>query len=572
MRKREQMIDTNEIRGLARLYALQNAVRHKKPPMAGAVIGRLMGEHPELKARAQEVKRIVEEVVSDVGSLPLEQWQSELEKLAPELIEELSVKKEPRRGLKGLPHAKKGEVVMRFAPNPNGPPTLGSARGIVVNSEYARMYDGRLILRFDDTDPVHKKPLKEAYGWYLEDCKWLGAVPDEVYYASDRLKLYYEVAEQLIQQGHAYMCSCSPEQFRAHRSTAQPCPHRSTPPEESMRMWRAALDGDLPTGSAVLRIKTDITHRDPAIRDFGAFRILDAEHPRVGDRYRVWPLLDFESAVDDHLLGITHIIRGKDLMDSERRQHYIYRYLGWDYPVVLHWGRMKIHEFGKLSTSAIARAISRGEYEGWDDPRLPTLRALRRRGIQPDAIKRLFLELGVRESDISISLENLYAENRKLVDARACRLFMVKDPVLVEVRGAVGAVAQPPVHPSGSSRRNIPVPAHDGVARVYLERGEFESFADGELVRLKDLYTVRVDREGGCVHFAGFEMNGRPKIVHWVPEDGLSCTLRTPEGDAHGITEQDASHHVGEVVQFERVGFARIDSANDHVVAYFAHT
>jgi len=563
----------DELKRLARLYALQNAVRHGKAPMAGAVMGKLMGEHPSLRKRVPEVKLAVEGVVVEVASSTPEAWRKELELLAPELIEELSVKKEPIKGLKELEGAKKGAVVMRFAPNPNGPPTLGSARGIVVNSEYAKMYDGTLIIRFDDTDPVQKKPLLEAYGWYLEDCKWLGAAPDRVYYASDRLEKYYEIAEQLIRKGHAYMCSCSSEQFRAYKSRAQPCPHRDSSVEQTLDEWRMALEGKLGAGDAVLRIKTDITHKDPAIRDFGAFRIVDAVHPRVGSRYRVWPLLDFASAVDDHLLGITHILRGKDLMDSERRQGYIYRYLGWSYPAVLHWGRMKIHGFGKLSTSAIAKAISQGEYEGWDDPRLPTLRALKRRGIQPEAVSKLFCELGVAESDISISLENLYALNRKLVDAQARRLFMVRRPRLIEVRGAEDAVAEPLVHPSGTSRRHISVPAHDGTARVYIERDEFEGLAHGELVRLKDLYSVRVDREETCVHFAGSEIEGRPKILHWVPEDGLVCTLRTPQGDIDGITEQQTRQHVGEVVQFERVGFARIDAANKQgVVAYFAHT
>lgn len=563
------VVSVEEIRRLAMLYALQNAARHGKPPMAGAVMGKLMGEHPELRGRAREVKHVVEEVVAEVASLAPERWRGELEKLAPELIEELSVKKEPRKGLKELPNAIKGEVVMRFAPNPNGPPTLGSARGIVVNSEYAKMYEGKFILRFDDTDPVQKKPLPDAYRWYIEDCRWLGAQPDEVYCASDRLELYYEVAERLIEAGHAYMCLCSREEFKRHKDACQPCPHRDTPPEESMRAWQDALDGELPAGSAVLRIKTDITHSDPALRDFGAFRIVDAEHPRVGDRYRVWPLLDFESAVEDHLLGITHIIRGKDLMDAERRQRYIYRYLGWEYPVVLHWGRVKIHEFGRLSTSSIARSISEGTYEGWDDVRLPTIRALRRRGIQAEAIRRLFLDLGVGESDISISLENLYAENRKLIDPEAARLFFVKRPEKVEIQGAVDAVAQPPLYPDGRERRRIPVPAGGGVARLYLEQDELASFTEGEVVRLKDLYTVRM--EGGGLHFVSHEMHGKPKIVHWVPEDGIPCVLRTPEGDLEGIAEREVREHVGEVVQFERVGFARIDSANGKVIAYFAH-
>ena len=158
-----------EIRELIEKYALQNAVKYKAAPNAGAVMGKLMGEHPELRARAKEVSPLVKEVLAEVERTGPEEWLKRLEIIAPELMEELSEKKEPDKGLPALKGAEKG-VVMRFAPNPNGPPTLGSARGIIVNSEYVKKYGGKFIIRFDDTDPVKKRPMPEAYGWYLEDC------------------------------------------------------------------------------------------------------------------------------------------------------------------------------------------------------------------------------------------------------------------------------------------------------------------------------------------------------------------------------------------------------------------
>ena len=136
-------------------------------------MGKLMGEHPELRTRAKEVSPLVNEVLAEVKRTSPEEWQKRLEAIAPELLVQLSEKKEPEKGLPALEGAEKG-VVMRFAPNPNGPPTLGSARGIIVNSEYVKKYGGKFIIRFDDTDPVKKRPMPEAYGWYLEDCAWLG--------------------------------------------------------------------------------------------------------------------------------------------------------------------------------------------------------------------------------------------------------------------------------------------------------------------------------------------------------------------------------------------------------------
>ena len=154
-----------EIRELIEKYALQNAVKYKAAPNSGAVMGKLMGEHPELRARAKEVSPLVNEVLAEVKSTSPEEWQKRLEAIAPELLVQLSERKEPDKGLPALEGAENG-VVMRFAPNPNGPPTLGSARGIIVNSEYVKKYGGKFIIRFDDTDPVKKRPMRRCvFAW-----------------------------------------------------------------------------------------------------------------------------------------------------------------------------------------------------------------------------------------------------------------------------------------------------------------------------------------------------------------------------------------------------------------------
>ena len=215
----------DDIREIIEKYALQNAVKYNAAPQTGAVMGKVMGEHPDLRPRAKEVAPVVASVLEEVAKMSREEWQSRLEEIAPQLLAELGEKKEPVRGLPPL-KGTDGEVVMRFAPNPNGPPTLGSARGIIINSEYVRRYGGKFILRFDDTDPVNKRPMLEAYDWYLEDCKWLDATPDEVVIASDRLPKYYEIAEDLIQKGAAYVCSCDQATFKKYKGAAKPCPHR----------------------------------------------------------------------------------------------------------------------------------------------------------------------------------------------------------------------------------------------------------------------------------------------------------------------------------------------------------
>ena len=556
-----------EIRDLIEKYALQNAVKYRAAPNAGAVMGKLMGEHPELRARAKEVSPLVKEVLAVVEKTSLEQWQERLQAIAPELLAELSEKKEPVKGLPALEGAENG-VVMRFAPNPNGPPTIGSARGIIVNSEYVRKYGGRFLIRFDDTDPVKKRPMPEAYGWYLEDCKWLGAVPDEVKVASERVSHYYEVAEELIRRGGSYVCCCPQAVFKEHKDKGISCAHRDQSVAENLDLWVKMLDGRLSEGQAVLRIKTDMSHKDPAIRDWPAARIVTAPHPLVGTKYRVWPLLDFESAVEDHLLGTTHILRGKDLADSEARQKYLYQHMGWVYPRVIHWGRIKIHQFGSFSTSKLRKAIEAGEYSGWDDPRVPTVRAMRCRGIRPEALRKFMIDLGVGETDIAISMDSIYAENRKIIEPEANRYFFVWEPVALEIEGDVPALARAPLHPT-IDRGHREIPAGN---RLFICRSDLEGLKAGDRIRLKDLCNIEiVSIEPARARFAGKEVEKKIKIIHWAPADAVPVRVLKPNGIDMGLGEAGIAKELDRVVQFERYGFVRINCLGEPIVAYFAH-
>jgi len=567
-----------ELRGAIRNYALQNAVRYGASPKAEVVLKRMLAERPELRKEAKQLAVLVQEEIAYVESLSTVERLEELTRLAPELLEEVRLKEgEQKRvegGLPELPHARDAPVVMRFAPNPNGPATLGSARGIIVNSEYARRYRGKFMLRFDDTDPVIKRPMLEAYIWYLEDCAWLDAEPDEVIVASERVELYYRYAEQLIQRGGAYLCFCPAETFKQYKEQRQPCPHRAASIEENLAHWEKMVRGDYEEKEAVLRIKTEMAHPDPALRDWVALRVLKHEHPRVGDRYVVWPTLDFESAIEDHLLGVTHIIRGKDLMKSELRQRFLYDHLGWTYPHTMHWGKIKVQEFGKFSTSDLRRRIERGEYEGWDDPRLPTIRALRRRGFQPEAIRKFFVSIGVTQTDIAVSMKNLYAENRKMVDPKASRYFFVRNPVQMQLEGVEYLTARALKHPAGKEYREL---LTGNI--VHLADTDAATLQLGQKLRLKYLCTVEIASTEPLVGKV-LDVATQPappagmQVIQWVPSSGIHVTVKRPDGIDEGLGELLIATELENVVQFERYGFVRIDSVDEEemaVVAYLTH-
>lgn len=547
----------------ARLLALQNAVQHGGKADPKAVLGKLLGERADLRPRAKELQPMVQRVVAEVLAMSPEQQKAELEGAAPDLLVKKE-REERKQELPELPNAVPGKVVMRFAPNPSGPLTFGHARGVVLHLAYAEKYQGKLLLRYDDTDPDIKPPLPEAYGWQAEDLAWLGGKPDLVLTASDRVPIYYEHAERGLRQGALYVCACEPDVFRELKNTGEACPHREASAETQLEGWRKLLDGTTPPGGAAVRVKTDLQSKNPAWREWVALRIVENPHPRVGDKWRVWPLLDFQSAIDDHLTGVTHILRGKDLADSGHKQRYLYQHFGWTYPEVMHWGRVKMHEFGKFSKSLLTEAIAKGEYTGWDDPRLPTLKAMRRRGFQPEAIKAFWLALGLSERDVSASLQNLEAENRQRIDPRADRIFFVKDAVKVKVEGR-GFEAHPPIHPERPEKGTRALRVADA-GSVLVPRAEVP--AQGEaLVRLKDGANVRLGAGRLEVLGTAQDAGGQPRnIIEWLPADpqqAIACEVLTPEGTDEGRIEAGVLHKKpGDLVQCERYGYCRIEAVD----------
>jgi glutamyl-tRNA synthetase len=551
------------------LCALQNAVKHGGVPQAGAVVGMVMGAHPEFRPRAKEVAALAKAAIADVAALSSEDRAKKLQALAPDMYEALFVKHEHRKVLPDLEGAEDG-VVMRFAPNPSGPLHIGHARAAVLNDAYVKQYGGRYILRIEDTDPKRVDP--DAYEMVIEDIAWLGLGITETVTQSERLPLYYDLCKQLIGRGGAYVCTCNNEHFRELKQAKTACPCRDQPVEKNLELWEKMLDHTFKEGEVTVRIKTELNNPDPAMRDFPAFRILDSPpHPRV--TAHVYPLMNFSVVADDHLLGVTHVIRGKDHIANTRRQRYIYDYFGWKVPVYRHYGRMGI-EGVVLSTSQMRLGINEGIYSGWDDIRLGTLRALARRGISPDAVKNAVLAIGIGDTDISFSWDNLYAENKKIVDPVANRYFFVPDPITVTIAGAPHHTAYAMLHPSDAARGTRTL-AFEGT--VALPRGDITH--DAAMVRLKDLFNVTISWEGSIPSFsyAGDSLAEaratKAHIIQWLPAQELvPCTLLTQEGEIAGACEPLVKKELGNVVQFERIGFVKIDAVDkDSVRAYFTH-
>lgn len=553
----------NDLEEIVYKHALLNAAKHKGNANPGAVIGSIMSQEPELRSRAKEIGPIAGKIVAQVNNLSEEEFDAEMAKYHVEVKEK---KQKKETGLQELQGSHEN-VVMRFAPNPSGPLHIGHARSAVPNAEYVKRHDGKLILRIEDTDP--KRVFEPAYELIPKDLEWLGIKPDEVYYQSDRFEIYYDYARQLIEKGAAYMCTCDGADFKELKDNCKPCPCRDNTVEENLRLWDEFEN--MEAGDAVLRVKTDINHKNPAIRDWVAMRIVDEPHPRLKNKYRIYPMMNFSVAVDDHLMGMSHVLRGKDHLANTEKQKYLFEHMGWELPEFIHYGRLKMEDVA-LSTSKALKGIEEGTYQGWDDPRLGTLKALARRGIDPRTLYELITEIGVKMSDSAISWKKIYGLNRTFIEPIANRYFFVENPVEVTIVGYDDGdvIIERPLHADHLDRGNRLLPFNGS---AYLAKDDIN---DG-VARLMDAVNVDIFGENISFHSTSFEdaRSQKAKIIQWVPVDE-NVNVKIVMDDAsikEGLGESALNDlEVGDIVQFERVGFARLDEiTDDGLVFYFSH-
>lgn len=553
---------SEEVIRAVRKYALQNAVEYDGSGQAGSVLGRLLSEMKELRPKARELRGLVQLLVDEANEIAsvdgVDAVRKLLEETNPEALHR--EKQQKRVGLPELPNSIKGEVTLRFAPNPNGPLSLGHSRGVVINSELAKINGGRVVLRFDDTDTKVKPPEPTAYSQIEEEYEWIsGKKADVVIRASDRMPIYLEYAEKMISEGFGYACRCTAQNFKKLRDNMEECPCRENDVSLNLELFESMKSGGVPEGGAVIRVKTSLDLPNPALRDWPALRIQHTPHPMVGEKYKLWPLLDFQSAIEDRLQGVTHIVRGKDLMDSTRKQTILYGHFGWDYPETLYWGRVKVLEFGGFSTSGMRMEISEGKYSGWDDPRLPTISAIRKRGFSPQAIREFWLELGLTQKDISIPMQSIEAKNSSTIDSFTERRSFVRSPdeVIIEIPDTIGdyvAEVSIPKHPD----ETVPGTREWGAVseKIFVEKDDI-GIVD---IRLKGFADVKI-LDGVAVVISN-ERTDRRAIAHWLPvEISREAVLEIPQADeiqkVSGVIE-DYELVEGMIVQLERVGFARI--------------
>ena len=570
-----------ETNNLILKHILKNAFDFKGKINTKFVLGIVLKENISLKENVPAVLQEIELRAREVAALTPQQIMKELQKAAPELLRET---KEPKNGeemeglLKPLPNAKKGKVVVRIAPSPSGPLHIGHAYGASLNYEYAKMYQGKLILRIEDTNPENIYP--PAYEMIEQDVRWLTENNvAEVVTQSSRLGIYYDYAEKLIGKEKVYVCTCDADLWREMKNNGTACPCRTLPVKENQLRYAKMFNG-YAEGEAVLRLKTDIKHKNPAMRDFGIMRIIEHVHPKTGKEQRVWPLMVFSVAIDDHEMGITHVLNGKDHTDNAMKEKTIMDYFGWKSPEYKHWGRINFEGF-KMSTSQTRLAIEQNEYEGWDDIRLPFLPALCRRGYQPEAFRKFALEMGLSLTDKTVSKEEFWkmvnAFNKEIVEPKANRYFFVNDPIEITIEKAPKKEVMINLHPDFPQRGQR---AFHVNGKIYVAGSDFTKLGEGKIHRLMDYCNFMIAKGKWKYISDDYEeyKNAQNKgfIIHWVPvqknlpkievllEDGTTQT---------GISEEGFQCvKTGEIIQFERRYFGRVETINkNNILVYYLH-
>jgi len=561
---------------LIRKHTFANAYLHEGKADLSVVISKMVADLPELRLQIKEMIPRVKIIIQDVNNMTLTEQQKHIKKEFPELLEKQEKIVEERK-LPPLPNVRKEMVVTRFPPEPNGYLHIGHAKAAVIDKTYAQMYNGKMMLRFDDTNPVKER--LEYYDAIREDLNWLGIKFDSEKNSSDDMELFYRYAEKIIQLQRAYVCTCQASSIKENRAIGKGCACRSLSVENNLGRWRKMFD-NYKMNEGILRLKGDIASQNTALRDPTLFRIIDSNHPLRGDKYRVWPTYDFAAPIEDSLDGVTHALRTKEYELRDEVYFLILNLLDLRSPELIEFSRLEI-KGTTISKRKLNHFVTEGLVKGWDDPRLPTLSALKRRGFLPECIHEFVLNLGVGKSESQPDWSLIESVNRKKLDPIVRRFFFVPDPVRLEVIDAPNTTVKLKNHPEKDfGERSIET---KGV--FHISREDAEQFKEKDMFRLLGLYNVKVESTSYSKlvgRYVGEELKNEIPKVQWVSDTNIEFSVLVledliTEGEFNkdslkiirGFAEQECKKlQIDDKIQFVRFGFCRVDS---HNIAILTH-
>ncbi|MFT4325964.1 MAG: glutamate--tRNA ligase [Candidatus Woesearchaeota archaeon] len=546
---------TEDLKQNITIFALENALKFNGKANPGAVVGKVIALDASLKQNMKDVSVVIRDVIADIEKKSLDEQKQLLLELNPDFEKEQQAKKqenkEKRSDLPELKNAVMGKVVTRIAPEPSKYNHIGHAVSFLLNYMYAVKYEGSCVLRFDDTNP--EKESQEFVDAMQDDVlSYLGIKPAKVVFASDFNEELITDAETLIAEGKAYTCNQTQEEMSLGRRNMTDSPSRSKSVETVQEEWELMKQGK---GDFVLRLKIDMQHKNAVMRDPVIFRIIDTPHYRQNTKYKVWPMYDFESSMLEGKLGITHAMRSNEFESRIELQHYIQDLFGYAHTEIKQYARFNVIN-ADTQGRVIREKIESGVYIGWDDPRLVTLRALKRRGIVKESYYELAKVLGMSNTNSELDFSLIASINRKILDKTAKRFFFIAKPIEVTIEGAPQLDITLKMHPDqGLGERSF------SLGTTYLlEEKDAKLVFDNKRIRFIDAITVK------GTTFEGLSYDKQTDaIVHFLPSDTtqiIDVEILMPDNTiTKGYAEKNIEKlSVGEVVQFQRFGFCRLDA------------
>jgi glutamyl-tRNA synthetase len=569
-----------EILELVQIITLRNALGYNGQARFDSVISKLLASRPEIKTQIKEIMPKVKEVIEQINSLTIDEQKVLLNNKDPHGFQKKKVHEKGESQLPPLINAITGKVVTRFPPEPNGYPHIGHAKAAYIDEEYARMYSGRIILRFDDTNPLNEKI--EYYDAIMDGISWLNIFPDLIKNTSDDIYLLHSYGKELITKNGAYICTCNQTIIHDLRSKGISCSCRKEQ-DKILENSDKIFSGYYHQNEAIIRFKGDMTSNNTAMRDPTLFRIIESTHPKIGDKIILWPTYDFAAPIEDSIDGVTHALRTKEYELRNELYREILNILKLRVPEVMEFSRL---EFDGLPVSKrkLKPLIEENKVDGWSDPRLPTLVGLKRRGIKPEAIRRFVLSLGITLSETKPSIEILESFNRKVIDSQSQRLLFVEKPFKISITNSTPREIILKNHPSlnmGSRKINVK-------NTVYISSRDIEKLSIGNEIRLIDLYNIKIikvdmNNKEIIAEFTNDVIKDNIQKIQWVSKDDAidykiikpnklfvddkfnQHSLEILEGFAESFV---STLSTDTMVQFIRIGFCRIE---DNKSAIYTH-
>jgi len=583
------MDEDQELKMAIKIEIIKNALEYSKADPT-KIVGKIISKFPNKKNQIKQIMQIAIEQAKEINQLSKEELNQIAKDLNVQITKKESRLEQPQK-IK-LPNAEYGKVITRFPPEPSGYLHIGHAKAIFLDYLAAKEYGGKMLLRFDDTNPEKEK--QEYVDKILQELNWLGIkIDQEPTYSSDYMIRFYEFAKKMIKKQKAYVCNCDPEKIKENRIKKIECECRKKSIEQNLEEFEKMISGQYQEGEVVLRYVGDMNSENTTLRDPTLFRIIKSPHYRQKEKYSCWPSYDFCAPIVDSIEGVTHAMRSKEYELRDELYFSILDCLELRKPILISFSRLAIKGM-PVSKRLINPLIEQKKVSGYDDPRLPTLAALRRRGILPKAIEEFVTSFGLTKVESEPNLDKLLSINKKLIDPSAKRRFFVSFPYAILKLKNKARNLEIKNHPTNElGKRTLKIKEN---ATIYIPLLDAANLSEGEVFRLKDFCSLKVKKktptkieffdkkaDSYILEVEEIELENVEKKIQWVDEANSTKvevlvakelfidekynenSLEVIEGFAEKEVLND---NLKERFQFERFGFVILDKKYTDKLSY----